>query len=161
MTRRKPAKAGTAVGKGVSPVGKGIKGLIIAAGAFLAGDHPFNLFTYSVREDENRGGQTLWQNRPCSCGCQMRRERCVPLLASRGTRPSKCSPIKVSISALPFMDAVKTSTRNPLTYTSETATINTFDSRRIDLRHVCAKYRVVNPALFGHDAGHLVERQTG
>ena len=55
---------------------------------------------------------------------------------------------------IPFIESVQTYSSKYLTYTSESATINTFDSRRIDLS-IFAQYKVVNPALFNMTIGAI------
>lgn len=55
---------------------------------------------------------------------------------------------------IPFIETVQTYSAKYLTYISESATINTFDSRRIDLT-MFAQYRVVNPALFNMKLGDI------
>jgi membrane protease subunit HflC len=53
---------------------------------------------------------------------------------------------------VPFIETVQSYSSKYQTYISESATINTFDSRRIDLS-IFAQYRVVNPALFNMTIG--------
>lgn len=55
---------------------------------------------------------------------------------------------------LPFVETVSKYSAKYNSYRSESATINTFDSRRIDLS-IFAQYRVVNPALFHMTIGRL------
>lgn len=55
---------------------------------------------------------------------------------------------------LPFIETVEKFSSKYMTYKSETATINTYDSRRIDLS-IYAQYRVVNPALFKMTMGSV------
>ena len=55
---------------------------------------------------------------------------------------------------IPFVETVDKFSAKYHTYKSESATINTFDSRRIDLS-IFAQYRVVNPALFHMSIGRL------
>ncbi|HHY81368.1 MAG TPA: hypothetical protein GX505_01655 [Clostridiales bacterium] len=55
---------------------------------------------------------------------------------------------------LPFIETVSKYSAKYHTYRSESATINTFDSRRIDLS-IFAQYRVVNPALFHMTIGRM------
>jgi membrane protease subunit HflC len=55
---------------------------------------------------------------------------------------------------VPFIETVESYSSKYQTYISESATINTFDSRRIDLS-IFAQYRVVNPALFNMTIGLL------
>lgn len=55
---------------------------------------------------------------------------------------------------MPFVETVDKFSAKYHTYHSESATINTFDSRRIDLS-IFAQYRVVNPALFHMTIGRM------
>ena len=55
---------------------------------------------------------------------------------------------------VPFIESVQTYSSKYMTYTSESATINTLDSRRIDLT-IFAQYKVVNPALFNMTIGAI------
>lgn len=55
---------------------------------------------------------------------------------------------------IPFIETVEKYNAKYLTYISESATINTFDSRRIDLT-MFAQYRIVNPALFDMTMGNI------
>ena len=55
---------------------------------------------------------------------------------------------------LPFIETVGKFSAKYHTYRSESATINTYDSRRIDLS-IFAQYRVVNPALFQMTIGRM------
>jgi membrane protease subunit HflC len=55
---------------------------------------------------------------------------------------------------IPFIETVDKFSSKYHTYRSESATINTFDSRRIDLS-IFAQYRVVNPALFRMSIGRI------
>lgn len=57
---------------------------------------------------------------------------------------------------LPFVETVDKFSAKYHTYRSESATINTFDSRRIDLS-IFAQYRVVNPALFHMTIGRMAD----
>lgn len=53
---------------------------------------------------------------------------------------------------LPFIQTVNKYSSKYLTYTSVKETINTFDSRKIDVQ-MYAQYRIVNPALFNMTLG--------
>lgn len=55
---------------------------------------------------------------------------------------------------IPFVETVQSFSAKYQTYISESATINTFDSRRIDLS-IFAQYRVINPALFDMTIGMI------
>lgn len=134
----------------MSPVGKGLKGILIAAGVFLLCLILFSASTYTVREDETvvvmRFGKI---------------DRVVvdtdEADSVRATFAARGLDIRVNTKKglnlrLPFVDEVHTYSAKSMTYTSETATINTFDSRRIDLS-MYAQYRIVNPALFNMTIG--------
>lgn len=55
---------------------------------------------------------------------------------------------------IPFIETVQKYSSKYRTYQSESATINTFDSRRIDLS-IYAQYKVANPALFSMTIGYI------
>ncbi|HCS73921.1 MAG TPA: hypothetical protein DIW17_08605 [Clostridiales bacterium] len=55
---------------------------------------------------------------------------------------------------IPFLETIDKFSAKYHTYRSESATINTFDSRRIDLS-IFAQYRVINPALFRMAIGRI------
>ncbi|NLN46422.1 MAG: hypothetical protein GX153_07640 [Clostridiaceae bacterium] len=133
-------------------MGKEFKGLLIAAGAFLLAIILLNLFTYSVREDETAVVKRFGKiDRVVVDANEAESVRAT--FASRGLDINVLTKKGLNF-CIPFMDDVKTFNAKSMTYTSETATINTFDSRRIDLS-MFAQYRVVNPALFDMTLGTL------
>ncbi len=131
---------------------KGLKATLIGVGAALILLVLFSLFTYSVREDETAVVRRFGKI-----------DRVVVDAAEAdfvdGTFQARGLEIRILTQKglnfrLPFADEVKKFSSKSMTYTSETATINTYDSRRIDLS-MYAQYRVVNPALFDMTLGTL------
>ena len=126
-------------------MGKGTKRLIILAGVILFLIILFNAATFTVREDETAVINRLGKIDRVVVDPQ-EADRVQAGFASRGL------DIKVSVEKglnlrIPFMDVVQTYSAKSMTYISETVTINTFDSRRLDLS-MFAQFKVINPALF-------------
>ncbi|HEY5466655.1 MAG TPA: SPFH domain-containing protein [Clostridia bacterium] len=131
---------------------KHTKVLLIIAGAAIVLLILFQASTYSVRQDEtavvNRFGK---MDRVVVDAQESER-------VQKGFDASGLD-VRVTVSKglnfrIPFVENVQTYSAKSMTYISETVTINTFDSRRIDLS-MFAQYRVINPALYSITMGAL------
>jgi membrane protease subunit HflC len=131
---------------------KPTKVLLLLAGAVVVIWILFSASTFSVRQDEtavvNRFGK-------------MDRVVVDVKEAERVQKGFDASGLSVRVTTskglnfrIPFVENVQTYSAKSMTYVSETVTINTFDSRRLDLS-MFAQYRVINPALFSITMGAL------
>ena len=133
-------------------MGNGTKRLFILAGVALLLIILFNAATFTVREDETAVVNRLGKIDRVVVDAQ-EADRVLAGFASREL------DIKVIVEKglnfrIPFVDVVQTYSAKSMTYISETVTINTFDSRRLDLS-MFAQFKVINPALFNITLGTI------